>query len=416
MRNLKTVAYQLLLDNVCEGIISGGKEYFYICPHFRVYPYQWAWDSCFNAIAMASFDITLAKKELLTLLSCISDSGFLPSILYWPKLDLLRLAFNKFFYDTVNSTRLIQVPMIGIALGEIYKVDKDKDFLRKALPKATKFYEWIRANRVIDETKLPVIIHPWESLDEGPQFDFVYGFKEEKRGLLVKFRLGKKLIEVLLKARRFNFDVKKISKTQKPFLVKSCLFNTIYAQGLKLLGCLWEEIEERKKGAKFKDLGEKVSKAILEYHYSEEFKSFLDLFGVENEKIPIITISSLMPLMLDKMPGEIFAKLVKRHLLNPEEFWAPYPVPTVPRNSSFFNPCNRWPLWRGPVAFSTNWLLVYGLRKHGYSEVASEIVRRMKDAVERFGFWEFYNPLTGKGVGLKNYSWSALIADLFGRV
>ena len=59
-----------------------------------------------------------------------------------------------------------------------------------------------------------------------------------------------------------------------------------------------------------------------------------------------------------------------------------------------------------------NWLIVRGLRQHGYREQADAIVASSAELVLRSGFREFYNPLTGEGYGARNFGWSTLVLDL----
>ena len=61
---------------------------------------------------------------------------------------------------------------------------------------------------------------------------------------------------------------------------------------------------------------------------------------------------------------------------------------------------------------STNWLLVKGLRRHGYKKEADVIAQKSLDMVERYGFREFYNPETGEGYRRDNFGWSTLILDM----
>ena len=58
----------------------------------------------------------------------------------------------------------------------------------------------------------------------------------------------------------------------------------------------------------------------------------------------------------------------------------------------------------------SNWLLVRGLRRHGYGDVADTLAERSRDLAELSGFNEFYNPLTGEPVGAPEFGWATLAA------
>jgi len=69
-------------------------------------------------------------------------------------------------------------------------------------------------------------------------------------------------------------------------------------------------------------------------------------------------------------------------------------------------------LWRGATWINANWFVVKGLQKHGYSDIADEIIEKMCKMITKYGFREYYNPETGLGYRRKNFGWSTLIIDL----
>ena len=125
------------------------------------------------------------------------------------------------------------------------------------------------------------------------------------------------------------------------------------------------------------------------------------------------TIHSLLPLLLTDLPEKVATRLVE-HLADPNEFWAPYPVPSVAldeapfRRDSHVNGSRR--IWRGPCSLNTNWLLSLGLRRHGEHALADELAARSRELVERGGFNEFYDPLDGTPVGAHRFGWATLAA------
>ena len=128
----------------------------------------------------------------------------------------------------------------------------------------------------------------------------------------------------------------------------------------------------------------------------------------------VITVISLMPLILDNIEKYKVDNLITRHLLNPQELWLPYPIPSVARSEHSFDPIYKGQdyLWKGPTWINTNWFIVQGLLKHGYKEIACELIKRTVELVSRSGFREFYNPWTGEGYGATDFGWSTLVVDL----
>lgn len=70
MTDLRERARQLLLSNLREGYDPHfDHNYRYVCPSLHKYRWQWYWDSCFHAIALAHLEPELARAELESLLA-----------------------------------------------------------------------------------------------------------------------------------------------------------------------------------------------------------------------------------------------------------------------------------------------------------------------------------------------------------
>ena len=106
----------------------------------------------------------------------------------------------------------------------------------------------------------------------------------------------------------------------------------------------------------------------------------------------------MLPLLLDNLPLDIQQQLVTK-VTDPQKFGLPYPVPTVAKSESEFNPNGSRLLWRGPMWPSTTWLLMEGLLKHGFKAEATAILDRWIELYRQNGIWEYYNPTTGQGLG-----------------
>jgi hypothetical protein len=53
-----------------------------------------------------------------------------------------------------------------------------------------------------------------------------------------------------------------------------------------------------------------------------------------------------------------------------------------------------------------------GLVRLGYDDHASELTRRLSDAIATEGLREYYQPFTGRGMGAVDFAWSALVMEL----
>ncbi|GAH79893.1 unnamed protein product, partial [marine sediment metagenome] len=58
---------------------------------------------------------------------------------------------------------------------------------------------------------------------------------------------------------------------------------------------------------------------------------------------------------------------------------------------------------------NTNFFIWKGLKKHNENSLADELAQKTRELVDKSGFREFYNPITGEGGGANNFGWSTLI-------
>ena len=131
------------------------------------------------------------------------------------------------------------------------------------------------------------------------------------------------------------------------FHFEDVLVNSIYAFGLQALVRLLGDAPE---AAEFRREADKTLQALLSKCWDEEAGAFFDLSGVAETPVKVVTISSLMPLILEDLPRPIVARLVDRWVTSTDDFWLPYPLPSVPASNPKFMPGNpRGFIWREPV-------------------------------------------------------------------
>lgn len=128
--------------------------------------------------------------------------------------------------------------------------------------------------------------------------------------------------------------------------------------------------------------------------------------------VRILTPFSLFPLLTGHLPSPIKTALVQ-HLTDPTEFWPAFPVPTVALSDPHYNPTQ---MWRGPTWINVNYLLIEGLMRSGYVELALSLRQRTLDLVNRNpDIVEYYHPETGDACdkAAHVFGWSAaLFIDL----
>ncbi len=361
---------------------------------------MWHWDSCFHAIAWRNIDPARAQAELRTILSSGRPEGFMPHTVFWDAPAGWRraplYATRGFLGDWRTET--IGPPLLAFAWEIVAAASPDEPaFRREALPRLGTHLRWLGRERDPDEDGLLSIIVPDESgLDDSPKYEPVYG-------RLAHDRIGYLLL--MERGRRARWDARALIE-RFDHHVEDVWMNVAYALSLHAMARLSGE-------SCWTTRARRVETALLERCYDERTGLFFDLAGRNERPVAVSTWSSLSPLVLDGIPEHVRVRLVEQHLLDPRRYSAPFGIPSVSMEEPAFNPrWDRFRCWRGPSWMNTAWLLAPAMRELGYEHEAARVVASLAVATQRHGFREYYDPLTGAGLGARNFGWSTLLLDL----
>ena len=406
---------RVLLGNHHSGISAwDGKRYECTYPSPTSYPFQWFWDSAFIAIALLHVDPELAKREISCLLQGVQPDGFMPHMLLWEKSSYLHWLEDEYSIRLAHPfyTGTTQPPVVARAIERIYDATKDVAFLRETLEPTLRIFRWLKAVRDPDDDGLVCVIQPDETgLDASPKYDLAMGISHE--------RPEEVLPQLTRSMHRLFKAYEGIGLQREPLLdvfnFEDVMFNAIYADGLRALARLCRiagfpegeayECEQRYR---------RVRDALVAKCWDEEAAAFWDLSGLRSETPQkVLTFSIFFPIILPDLDRKIVRALVERHLLNEKEFWLPYPIPTVAATEPSFDPAWKTnTTWRGPTWVNVNWYLYWGLRQHGFEDVAEELRSRTISMIASGGVREFFDPRTAAGEGAKDFAWTCLAADL----
>jgi hypothetical protein len=396
-------AERVLRANWREGHRSSdGVRYAFTCPATPRYRHQWYWDSCFHAIAWRHVDPRRARDELRTLLRAGRLDGFIPHTAFWDRPAYWRRAP---FYGThtmfgASATSTIQTPLLALAWELVAAASDDEpSFAHEALPQLRLHYDWLARERDVDGDGLLSTIYPDESgLDDSPKYDQVFGWlRHDLPGYPW-------LIE---RYRRLGYDAHLIAQRYDEH-VEDVVVNVFYALALRALARLDDE-----HGLEYAQRAARTEQALLERCYDERTGLFFDLAGHAERQVAVSTWSSLAPLALRTLPEDVRRRLVEAHVLHPRRYRVACGIPSVAVEEPSFTPGFAfWRCWRGPSWMNTAWLLVPPMRELGYGAQADRIVSSLELAVDRYGFREYYNPVTGRGLAGRGFASSTLLIDL----
>ncbi|OGO41866.1 MAG: hypothetical protein A2W36_04340 [Chloroflexi bacterium RBG_16_58_14] len=300
----------------------------------------WQWDAFFHSLAYRYTDRRLAQDQLRILLDHQREDGMIPDAVHDEGL-VTHLTFPV-------EADVTKPPLLAWAAWKLYEQDQDDEFLEEIYEPIVRWNWWWFEKNDLDRNGLCEYQHPFSSgLDDSPLWD---------EGMPVE-----------------SPDLNTYLCLQQEILAK--IADTI---GLKEDARMWEE--------RAQEMNERMLKKMW------DAKS--GFFWARRNGVPIRvrTPFSLFPLLTGRLPAKVTQRLVD-HLTRPEEFWSRYPVPTVARIDHHYSPEQ---MWRGPTWVNVNYLLIEGLQKSGYGELAKELSHRTLALINaQDDIYEYYNPETG---------------------
>ncbi len=196
--------------------------------------------------------------------------------------------------------------------------------------------------------------------------------------------------------------------------VEGADLNSYLVREMQAMAILADRLGRPETGQSYRNQAEKMWRAIDSVMWDEADGFYYDRNERTGDLVRIKSVAGLIPLWLGQASTAKAERLVKEHLLNPDEFWVQYPVaawskqePDYDQDKDSGGCCN----WLGTTWIPTNYMLMHGLLQHGYKDAASELAYRTLDLVlnKNETTREYYNGETGAGKGLDPFwGWSCL--------
>ena len=125
--------------------------------------------------------------------------------------------------------------------------------------------------------------------------------------------------------------------------------------------------------------------------------------------------TNFYPMLAHAATAEQAKTMVEKHLLNPEEFWGEWVIPSIARNDPAFKDQEYW---RGRIWGPMNYLVYLGLEKYDDGKARAEFAEKsyglfLKEWREKGHVHENYNAVLGTGDDVTSsdrfYHWGALL-------
>jgi hypothetical protein len=397
--NLRMSARNVLERNHRHGQTPDGVGFAYTRPDNDKYPDQFYWDSCLIALAWSRLDPSRARDELRTLAAAMQPSGHIGHTVFWSgPVRLARLPAYNVRRRSDRSTATIQPPLLGWAWAEIAdRSPDDPQFRAEGRAVVRHHLEWLERARAEADGLIGVLQPDETGLDATPTYDLALGWRAHPYPGFAA---------LVHENRRRGFDYHR-ARAAGAFTAIDVLVNTAWAlswYGLARLG-------DPEAGARAADIVAALETRLWDAEHGMFFAE-----GPDRTRLPVSTWAGLAPLTLPGLSPDIAARLIDDQLLNPSRFWLPWPVPSTSAEEPSFRPGDTgWPIrryWRGPTWPFTWWFAHLGLRVHGRDDTARELAVRIALLIDREGMREYYNPISGRGLGARHFAVSAIALDL----
>lgn len=325
-------------------------------PSMYHYVGVWQWDAYFHALAYRYMDMRLAQDQLRILLDHQREDGMIPDAIH-DEGTVTHLT------DPVEAD-VTKPPLIAWAAWKLYEQDGDGEFLDEIYQALLRWNDWWFEHNDLDGNGLCEYLHPYSSgLDDSPLWD-------------------------------------------EGMPVESPDLNTYLCLQQEALSKIASVLGEKKQAALWSRRAEAIAQRMIRRMWDEQAGLFWA--NRNDRRVEVRTPFSLFPLLTGRLPAEINERLVA-HLTDEGEFWPRYPVPTVALDDPKYNPTQ---MWRGPTWINVNYLLIEGLLRNGYLELARELRRRTLELILGQGdIYEYYHPETGQNPPLAAsvFGWSSAI-------
>lgn len=164
----------------------------------------------------------------------------------------------------------------------------------------------------------------------------------------------------------------------------------------------------------FQKMANHKKENIQKKMWNEEKGFFYDIDARTGEQMDIMSAAGFMPLWAGIASKEQTRRVIEEHLLNPKEFWRPFPVPAYAATEKGYreervDSIDLGCLWRAHTWIPVNYIVMHILSANGYIDKAHELAEITARKVREIGIYEYYTSESCAGCGLHPFwGWTTL--------
>jgi len=367
----------------------------------------WAWDSWKEAVGVVEFDSALAQLTIRSVFdhqitadsaTRPQDAGMVPDCIFYNDPSTGGGNWNE---------RNTKPPLAAWATWQVFRRTRDHRFLGELYPQLVAFHEWWYSNRDHDGNGIceygatvdPANDSPeerrqaaaWESgMDNAPRFDADLGTtvvaNTDADGRLLGYSLTQESVDL----------------------------NCYLVADARHLARIARVLGRRREAEQFDRRADRVTRFVQDHMFDDRTGWFYDV-DLQTHR-PLVDrgmgIEGAIPLWAG-VATKTQARRVRAHLVSPDDFATPLPMPTVAKSSPYFSATEYW---RGPVWLDQATFAIQGLHRYGYHADARRATHALLTHADgllgQTPIAENYNPLTGEAMNSTNFAWSSAMVLL----
>jgi hypothetical protein len=343
------------------------------------------WDTYFASMMLATGSKELAYANAVEITNAVTENGFVP---------------NFYAVNDYKSRDRSQPPVGSLAVWNIYRKYKEKWFLELVYDKLLTWNRWWDTNRNTDGLLC------WGS---NPYEKVTYRYWETTG---INGTFGGALESGLDNSHMYD-DIP-FDKYRHMQMLNDAGLSGLYVMDCDLLAKIADELGKTNDAEELRERGALYRKNLGNL-WDEKRGLYYNRRTDSGEFSPRISPTNFYPLLANAPTQKQAERMINEHLLNPDEFWGEWVIPSTPRNDSAYKD-NTY--WRGRIWAPLNFLVYMGLRNYDLPEARKALSEKSKNLLLKGwlkdGYvFENYNPDSGIGDDVGNsdkfYHWGALL-------
>ena len=402
------------LPDQARAILAANDRGTYSVPTHGLYPVQFNWDSAFAALGYALHDPERAFDEIALLLSAQWADGMVPHIVfrgdhagYFPGPEVWQTG------QDVPTSGITQPPVAASILRQICDGGFAPAGLRDVVRRLEAWHVWFTQARQDDQGAI-FVVHPWESgRDNLSDWDGAMARIVPNTGLGAYRRR----------------DLEHVAADQRPTKAEYDRYLTLVHEGRKLK---WDQ-QALGRTSPFRMACAGMTAILLAAERDlQAFLTRLNMPTAATQRRIATLETGWRSLWNPKAQAFVSRDLEtgwQSDAITSASFLGPYAgmddhlgatldhfdriagkvrflMPSFDPDHRGFDPARYW---RGPVWFVLNNRIGLGLARVGETTRAQRLRRDTAALARRAGFYEYFNPLDGAGLGGTSFTWTAAV-------